>query len=719
MNVQTQAPLTEARRILAILHRRRLLIAACAAVALLAAFLHNQTTRPVYEARVRVLLDKPGASLMPSDLTGLADDTNTLLEVLRGRELAERVVGKLGSRLGAELGTGPMVSLWELVRNRIVGAPSTPVAPDGMPLSPAASAFQSRVRVTPVPGTRLIDIRFSAYDPALTSLAANTLVSSFADLAAGDRSTRSGERSEWIGEQYKQQEQRIQVLAERLEQKRRQAGVHSEGDVDRQLASLNTSITAVAAERANKQALLDQIRTGANPAQALPLAMQGSLAELRAQQRRAQDDLLRLSEQLGERHPQMQEARNRVASLAQQIDGEARAVANSLENEVRLLRQREGSLESERDGLRASLGAGGGAQAEIQSIEQQLTTERALLVQMSGQARTTEIQGAYRLPPLRVLEAATTPGAPVYPQAGNSYRNALLLGLAIGIALALGFDALDNTVKTPEDVRDALGLSLLGVIPEAQADEGPAVRTPAVFRAGPYSAAEAYRLLRTNLTYSMPPEGGRLLVMSSANPGEGKTTTCANLAGALAVAGARVLTIDADLRRPTLHLHFGLQRARGLTDVIVGKLELEAALQPTRWAGLSAITCGYLPPNPAELLASTRLRDLLHGLRSRFDWVLVDTPPVLAMADTSILAPFVDGIILVVGAEVSTRPAVQRSIDQLRGVGGVVLGAVLNRVDLKRNAYYYSHYYGDYYRSYYSAENPAAESGKLRRFRRP
>jgi capsular exopolysaccharide synthesis family protein len=717
VNPTTQAPLTEARRVLAILHRRRLLIAACTAVSLLAAFLHTQTTRPVYEARVRVLLEKPGAPLGQTDLTGIADDTNTLLEVLRGREIAERVVSRLGNRMASELGTGPMVSLWELVRHRMFGPPATPVAPDGVPLSPSASAFQSRVRVTPVAGTRLIDIRFSAYDPALTAVAANSLVDAFTELAAGDRSNRSGERTEWLEDQHRQQQQRVLALAAQLEQKRRAAGVDLGGDGERRTASLAATLSALQAERGTKQALLDQVRSGTNPADALPLSMQGGLAELRGQLRRAQEDQARLAEQLGERHPQMQEARQRVASLEQQLSAEARAVVTGLENEVRMLLQREATLSGEIASLRAEV-VGSGAQAEIQSLEQQLDNERALLVQMTGQARTTELQGAYRLPPLRVLEPATTPGSPVSPRAGSTYRNALLLGLVIGIALALGFDALDNTVKTPEDVRDALGLSLLGVIPEAQPEEGPASRTPAVFRAGPYSAAEAYRLLRTNLTYSLPPEGGRLLVMSSANPGEGKTTTCANLAGALAVAGARVLAIDADLRRPTLHLHFGLQRARGLTDVIVGKLDLEAALQPTRWAGLSAITCGYLPPNPAELLASTRLRDMLHNLRGRFDWVLVDTPPVLAMADTSILAPFVDGVILVVGAEVSTRPAVQRSIDQLRGVGGVVLGAVLNRVDLKRNAYYYSHYYGDYYRSYYSAENPAAESGKLRRFKR-
>ena len=207
--------------------------------------------------------------------------------------------------------------------------------------------------------------------------------------------------------------------------------------------------------------------------------------------------------------------------------------------------------------------------------------------------------------------------------------------------------------------------------------------------------------------------------MTSTNPGEGKTTTTANLATSLAANGAKVLVVDADLRRPTLHQHFAISKTPGLSDVIVGKRQISEAIQFARGKALHVLPCGYIPPNPAELLGSNVMREIVRALKTRYDWVLIDTPPVLAMADTPVMCPFVDGVILVVASEASSRPAVQRAIDQLAGVGGTIIGAVLNKVDLKRNSYYYSQYYGEYYRSYYADVEPqkVAASGP-RPFRR-
>ena len=148
--------------------------------------------------------------------------------------------------------------------------------------------------------------------------------------------------------------------------------------------------------------------------------------------------------------------------------------------------------------------------------------------------------------------------------------------------------------------------------------------------------------------------------------------------------------------------HFGANKAPGLTDLIVGKSEATEAIHTTRYKGLMVLPCGYVPPNPAELLGSARMKDILRALRSHYDWVIIDTPPVLAMADTPVLCPVVDGVVLVVAAESSGRPAVLRAIDQVTSVGGKLVGVVLNKVDLERNAYYYGQYYGEYYRSYYA-----------------
>ena len=286
----------------------------------------------------------------------------------------------------------------------------------------------------------------------------------------------------------------------------------------------------------------------------------------------------------------------------------------------------------------------------------------------------------------------------------------------MGIGLTVFFEHIDNTLKTPEDVKEHLGLPFLGMVPDVgvKTANTSARPSPLILKNPQSAVAEAYRVLRTNLIFSSAETSGRALVVTSANPGEGKTTTVANLASSLALNGAKVLAVDADLRRPTMHQHFGIPKTPGLSDLIVGKCQASEAIQTTRFKGLQVLPCGYVPPNPAELLGSAAMKQVVEALRSHYDWVLIDTPPILAMADTPVLCPLVEGVILVIGAEVSGRPAIQRAVDQITSVGGKVLGVVLNKVDLERNSYYYGQYYGEYYRSYYAegaSRQPRAAAG--------
>jgi capsular exopolysaccharide synthesis family protein len=232
---------------------------------------------------------------------------------------------------------------------------------------------------------------------------------------------------------------------------------------------------------------------------------------------------------------------------------------------------------------------------------------------------------------------------------------------------------------------------------------------------------DAYRVLRTNLIFTSAETTGRVILVTSASPGEGKTTTLANLATALAQNGAKVLAVDGDLRRPTLNHHFGLQKTPGLTDLIVGKAAASQAIQSTRVNGLQLLACGYQPPNPAELLGSPMMKQILEALRAHYDWVLIDAPPLLAMADAPVLCSLVEGVVLVLAAEAATKPAVMRAIDQIHSVGAKVTGVVLNKVNLERNSYYYSQYYGEYYRSYYAegASGRSSPAGPPRKTQQP
>jgi capsular exopolysaccharide synthesis family protein len=304
----------------------------------------------------------------------------------------------------------------------------------------------------------------------------------------------------------------------------------------------------------------------------------------------------------------------------------------------------------------------------------------------------------------------------------RNYQVAVILGLLVGVGLALGFEHLDNTFKTPEDVKEHLQVPFLGMVPDVGLKTtGGAARGPnaSYVLKNPNSAlADAYRVLRTNLIFTSAETTGRVILVTSASPGEGKTTTLANLATALAQNGAKVLAVDADLRRPTLNHHFGLQKTPGLSDLIVGKAAASQAIQSTKVNGLQLLPCGYQPPNPAELLGSPMMKQILEAIRAHYDWVLIDAPPLLAMADAPVLCALVEGVVLVLAAEAATKPAVMRAIDQVRSVGGKITGVVLNRVNLERNSYYYSQYYGEYYRSYY-AESATARAASAEPERKP
>jgi len=272
-----------------------------------------------------------------------------------------------------------------------------------------------------------------------------------------------------------------------------------------------------------------------------------------------------------------------------------------------------------------------------------------------------------------------------------------MLGLLVAVALAFGLEYLDDTVKTPEDVSTRLRLPLLGLVPAMRGE-----RVPLLSETVPHDFGEAFRSLRTSLVFTSGSEGPRVVAVTSSQPLEGKTTTACNLAVALALGGSRVLLIDADMRRPGLHKVVGVANEVGLSHVLVGQTRVREAVQRTTEPNLFVIAAGRIPPNPSELLASERMQNFLANLHTGpFDWVIIDTPPVLAVTDAVIVGRSVSGVVFVVGSEMTRRVHAERAIETLASGRPRSIGVVLNRVDFDRNKYYYSRYYGYHYHSYY------------------
>jgi len=715
--VTEQAVLQDARRYMAMLHKRRGIILTCLGVSLALAVLHNYTTRPVYQATTQILIDRDTPNVLPNKelvelVQGGMDYYQTQYQLLRGRSLAERAVERLKLRTHPELATGPMMNPWERVRG-LFGRPASVVTdPSGIPLSPAAAAFRSRVDVDPVPGSRLVNLRFRAYDPQVAADAVNTLAQLYIEQSLELRFTTSTEATGWLSERLEEQQARVDAAEKALQEYREREGLvnqeERQGLVEQKLEMLNGAVLDARTDRIAKESLYSQIGSqGPGQIESFPLVLGSEPVQaLKAELALLQRDEARLADTLGDRHPEMVRLRAQIRSTEEKIRAEMRNVARAAESEYRTALAKEARLAANLEAVKREAQDTNRKSIEYGTLKREVDTNRQLYQDLLTKTKQTGLETELKTTNIRVVEKAETPRGPVSPNRIRNLQMALALGLLVGIGLALGFEHLDNTFKTPEDVKAHLSVPFLGMVPDvAVKTGGAAARGPSasqVMRSPNSAVADAYRVLRTNLIFTSAETTGRVILVTSASPSEGKTTTLANLAAALAQNGAKVLAVDADLRRPTLNQHFGLQKTPGLSDLIVGKSAASQAIQSTRIDGLQLLACGYQPPNPAELLGSPMMKQILDAIRAHYDWVLIDTPPLLAMADAPVLCSLVEGVVLVLAAEAATKPAVMRAIEQVHSVGGKMLGVVLNKVNLERNSYYYSQYYGEYYRNYYA-----------------
>jgi capsular exopolysaccharide synthesis family protein len=312
---------------------------------------------------------------------------------------------------------------------------------------------------------------------------------------------------------------------------------------------------------------------------------------------------------------------------------------------------------------------------------------------------------------IRIVDVPVEPKEPVAPRVMMNVLTAVGAGLILGIGLALLREQMDNTLKTPEDVEQRLNVTFLGLLPEI-ADETPGEKrkngrrkrsrrvVPSelapellVHERPTSGVAEAARSLRTNLMFMNPDKPYRRILVTSAAPSEGKTTVAVSVAISLAQGGQRVCIVDCDLRRPRLHRIFDRAGDVGLMNVILGEASVDEVAKPTLVPNLYCVPCGPTPPNSADVVASDKFRRVLDELSKRFDRVILDSPPVIAVTDSAIASTLVDGVLFVVRAFKTTQNLCRSGLRTLRDVDAPIAGAVLNAVNLNRHEYSYYHYY--------------------------
>jgi succinoglycan biosynthesis transport protein ExoP len=730
----TAQPMHVLDRLNAVFKHRRL---ASVAFVLVVTTMMVQTysTIPVYQASARIQIQDERTTqvgnLNANDPAFWQDPDpyyKTQYSILQSRGLARRVVRKLNLAANPLFnGQAPPardpISLARQARSAasawarsLISNPAPVVAPpapdENAQEAALIGAFLAGVDIQPQPTTRLVNILYRHSNAEFTAIAANALAEEYAQQNIDLRLQNMQKQLAWLDEELarygKQLSESEDALSEYREANNAGSLDEKQNLVITRLNQLSDTVTRVQNDRLSRQTVYDQVKN-ADPANdnidnltvigsnSAVLEAKGDLGNLLSEQ-----STMAQTKQPG--HPQMVALQARIDNARRRLVAERTKVIENVRSDYNRLLSEERSFAAQlndQKGVAADLDKKSGA---YNILKRRADSERDVYNKLLIQQKELSVQANSRANNVQVMDRAEVPGVPILPNPRKDWITALLAGVTIAVGLAFGIEYLDDTVKTPEDITRRLRLPLLGLVPAVRGDRVPVLTEPV-----PHDFGEAFRSLRTSLVFTSGSQSTRLIAVTSSQPLEGKTTTACNLAMALALGGSRVLLIDADMRRPGLHKTMGLQNGTGLSHILVGQARVRDAVQRTSEPNLVAITAGRTPPNPSELLSSERMNNLLANLGSGpFDWVIIDTPPVLAVTDAVILAGRVSGVIFVIGSEMTRRAHAERALETLQSGHPKSVTVVLNRVDFNRNKYYYSRYYGYQYKSYYGQSQGAA-----------
>jgi capsular exopolysaccharide synthesis family protein len=608
---------------------------------------------------------------------------------------------------------------------------------EAMRLSPFVLELKKNLRVDPVresrssfKETRLIDITYRHTSAELATLIVNTIATAFSKNNEEIKGKKSGKTNTFL-------QDRIASLQSELERdEKKLAQLKQDGNILK--LDENATITLEGLRGIQKN-LLDaenkrkdleaQLNAAKKPEFRTALTESGPGQKFITDTTQAINALRQrrnlLLEEYVEGAPEIKEVDTQINTLTKALD-EFRQTAQKnflteIEAKYRQIKEQEEKIRIEYNRQFNEAEKQNQAGIAIKLLEQNLETKRDLLKNLNTSVRENDIEAVGTENNIRVVDSAIPPTEPVGPRRLLNVIIALFLSTAFGVGLALFLEYLDDTVRTTDDVENVLRLPALAVIPSidisarrrlllvgANEDPKARVKTELLINADPRSAlSEAYRQLRTSILLSTAGHAPKSLLITSSVPSEGKTTTAVNTATSLAQTGVNVLIIDADMRRPRLHNIFGIGNNEGLSTILSSAMDEKEILKVIHQdpeSNLYMLTSGPVPPNPAELIGSEQMRNLVRILENNFTHIIIDSPPIASFTDGVLIASMVSGVLLVVHSGKSSRHIIKRSRQLLSDVGAKIFGVVLNNVNLKSHSNSYYYYQNYYYQNYYNED---------------
>ena len=697
-----------------ILVRRRWTVFTVVGIAVVTALLASYLATPIYRSGVLVQIEQESGkvveyeSVTPENAGDRKDFYQTQYELLRSRSLARRVIDQLGLRSSKTFVPDAQSSFVRDSTNSLKALISGREEREAgqNPERRIEGQFLARLSVSPVKNSRLVKIEFESPDPEEAAAVANAVAENFVNTTLERRYEASSYAKTFL-------EERIQQVRANLEDSERRLIDYAK---EREIINLDDKLeilmnllkdmskeqVTAESERIAAEVEYQQIaKSGAAlTSGALESPVIQKLKERHAELTAEYQDKLKVFKP---GYPEMQQIQQRIAEVERQIAEESATVGAAARVTYEAKLQHEAKITARINEIKAEILALQDRSTDYQTLKREVDTNRQLYDGLLQRMKEVGVVAGIGTNNISIVDAAEVPLGRYKPNLKKNLAIAIALGLFGGIALAFLLETLDDSVKSTDEVERRIGAPVLSLIPwmSGAKGENPEDTNYALlpFRDPKSALAEAYRSLKTSLIFATAEGAPRILHFASAGPGEGKTTSACATAITFAQSGSKVLLIDCDLRNPSLQKVFRLPNTEGLTNYLTGKMEPAQVAKPTEVTRLFVVTSGPLPPNPVELLSGARMMDLLQIASERFDYVIIDGPPVIGLADALILANLARATLFVVESAGTRAGALEGSVKRLRAANANILGAVFVKHGRGGEGYGYGYGY-DYHYTY-------------------
>ncbi|NMG17061.1 GumC family protein [Aromatoleum bremense] len=665
---------------------------------------------PIYRASLTLQIERQEAKVLdyqgvtPNEMQGDTKDFyETQYELLKSRSLAQRVIDQLN------LGDHPVFaaanpSLLASIKGLFVGEEEEAEAVEGdaeqIRKLKLTKAFLENLTIEPVRNSRLVKIHFDSPDPVLASRIVNAISEAFINVNLERRMDASSFAKVFLEERLQQLKMKLGETEKELVAFAREEqivrGGEQEASVDTQvMQEFTTALAKAQQERIRAEAMYQQLESGS--VEGIPQVLENKvIQEFKGHKAKLETEYQENLKIYKPGYPKMVQLQSQIDEMQAKIAEELAHVRSGIRSAYQAARSQEAMLQVKMDESKRTVLGVQDRSIQYNILKREVDTNRQLYDGLLQRYKEVGVAGGVGVNNVSVVDKAEVPLQPFKPKTLLNALIAALLGLFGGIGLALLFEHLDDTIKDGESMERLLGLPVLGLVPLIKR-AGDATRELVLEQLDdPRSGfSEAYRSLRTAMQFSTQDGIPKVLMVTSASMGEGKSTTALALAINLSQMGAKVLLLDADLRKASMHRKLGLANTAGLTNYLAGDSRPVDVTQPTPYDKLFVITSGPLPPNPAELLGSAKMVALLDVAKDRFDCVIVDGPPVLGLADAPLLGSITDATVVVVEAGGTRKDFLAGALKRLRSTRTHVIGGVLTKIASRSGAqgYYYNSYY--------------------------